>query len=772
MSETPSFFSEFKRRHVDKVALVYAVVAWLLIEIAWIALPMFEAPSWMLKAFIILLGLGFIVTVIISWNFEMTPEGMKRTAEITQDEVLPYWSKRKFFAFIIGVAIIACVLLGYQLVRLTLGLHQAAAAKRTDKIFLSGIAVGTQTVERQPDGPMRAEYAYNDRGRGDHITSTWKLDGAGVPIEYDGHGNDYMKAPIEEHFEKKDGRASWKNRSEHGEQAVTGEGFYLPMNPPPEFVGVLARALLKAPNHKLALLPAGEATIEQAQKITLPSSTGELTEYRITGLGFSPQPIWLDHNGTPASVSSWLSVVPDRFESAIPQLQDAQQKTDAARSERLARTLGHTPRGDLVIRNARLFDPRDLRVTPATSVLITGERIVRVGTDNDIKPSANAEIIDAHDQFLMPGLWDNHQHFSDNDGALDLANGVTSARDMANDTDAFLQRVARFDDGTELGPRVLKAGIIDGTGEFAAPEKMRVDTADEAIQDVDWYAEHGYVQIKIYSSVKPELVPIIADRAHARGLRVSGHVPAFMSARQFVEGGADEIQHLNFIVLNFLFPEVKETRNRDRFIKVAERASEFTPDKPEVRDFIDFLRQHHTVLDPTINVFEALFCGDPSAITPGLEDIVPRFPPQVRRTMRSGALEVPSDKQAAYHEAFPAMLRLLKAIYGAGVTIIPGTDALPGYTLHHELELYARAGIAPAEVLRMATWTPALVMGVNKGRGIIAPGKLADMILVDGDPTKNIGDINKITTVIKGGKVYDPAAIEKALGIAPRETRP
>jgi Amidohydrolase family len=371
----------------------------------------------------------------------------------------------------------------------------------------------------------------------------------------------------------------------------------------------------------------------------------------------------------------------------------------------------------------------------------------------------------------MPGLWDNHQHFSDNDGALDLANGVTSARDMANDTDTFLQRVTRFDNGSELGPCVLKAGIIDGTGEFAGPTKMRVDTAEQAIQDVDWYADHGYAQIKIYSSIKPELVPIIADHAHARGLRVSGHVPAFMSARQFVEGGADEIQHLNFIVLNFLFPEVKETRNRDRFTKVAERAREFIPDKPEVRDFINFLGQHHTVLDPTISIFESLFCGDPSAITPGLEEIVPRFPPQVRRAMLSGALEVPREKESAYHEAFPAMLRLLKAIHDAGVTIIPGTDALAGYTLHHELELYTRAGIAPAEVLRMATWTPALVMGVNKDRGVIAPGKLADMILVDGDPTKNIRDINRITTVIKGGKVYDPTAIEKALGITPRETR-
>lgn len=342
-------------------------------------------------------------------------------------------------------------------------------------------------------------------------------------------------------------------------------------------------------------------------------------------------------------------------------------------------------------------------------------------------------------------------------------------RDMANNTDTFLERVARYDDGSELGPRVLKAGIIDGTGEFAGPTKMRVDNAEQATKDVDWYADHGYAQIKIYSSVKPELVPIIADQAHARGMRVSGHVPAFMSARQFIEGGADEIQHFNFIELNFLFPEVKETRNRDRFIKVAERAREFTPEKPEVREFIKFLKDHHTVLDPTMNVFEGLFCGDPSAPMAGMENVAPRFPAQIRRALQSGALEVPPEKEAAYREAFPAMLRLLKAVHDAGVAIIPGTDSLAGYTLAHELELYVKAGIEPAEVLRMATWMPALVMGLTKDQGVIAAGKLADMIIIDGDPTKEIGDIRKIKTVIKGGKVYDPTAIEKALGITPRE---
>jgi cytosine/adenosine deaminase-related metal-dependent hydrolase len=393
---------------------------------------------------------------------------------------------------------------------------------------------------------------------------------------------------------------------------------------------------------------------------------------------------------------------------------------------------------------------------------------VRIAPDAELKVPAGAETIDAQGRFLMPGLWDNHQHFSGVDGLLDLANGVTSARDMANDTDSFLKRVERFDAGTEIGPRVLKAGIIDGTGELAGPTKMRADTVEEAYKDVDWYADHGYAQIKIYSSIKPELMPLIADRAHARGMRVSGHVPAFMSARQFVEGGADEIQHINFIELNFLFPEVSETRNRDRFIKVAEHAREFTPDKPEVREFIAFLKQHHTVLDPTMSVFESLFSGDPSKVTPGLEAIAPRFPPQIRRALLSGALDVPKGKEDAYREAFPSMLRLLKAMHDAGITILPGTDALAGYMLHHELELYARAGIAPAEVLRMATLTSAQVMGVGKERGVIAPASYADMVLFDGDPSKNIADIRNVAVVIKGGKVFDPAAIEKALGIAPR----
>ena len=496
---------------------------------------------------------------------------------------------------------------------LAAGSAAAPAATRTDSILMQGNPAGTQTVTAEADG-ARVEYSYNDRGRGDRIVAQWTLDASGVPVSYEGRGNDYMKAPVEETFSFADGKANWRNRTEQGERVLEAPAFYVPANAPPEMLGVLARALLKAPGQRLALLPMGEARIEAAGEAAVDHDGRRvvLRQYRISGLGFTPQAVWLDADGeTVAMVSAWFSVLPQGREAIASTLQDAQDEADHAWAKRLARELVRQPKGDLLIRDARLFDPRDLSVTPGSSVLVRGERIVRVAPGAEIAASAGAEVVDARGRFLMPGMWDNHQHFSDVDGLLDLANGITSARDMANDTDAFIERVARFDDGSEIGPRVLRAGIIDGTGELAGPTKMRVDSEKSAIDAVDWYADHGYVQVKIYSSVKPELVAVIADRAHERGLRVSGHVPAFMSAGQFIDAGADELQHLNFVFLNFLYPQVKETRNRDRFIKVAERAREFTPERPEVRDFIALLKRRHIVLDPTLGIFEGLFSGDP-----------------------------------------------------------------------------------------------------------------------------------------------------------------
>jgi len=651
----------------------------------------------------------------------------------------------------------------------------AAPAKREQIVLLQGKPAGQQIVETAGDGSTHVEYQYSDRGRGDHLKTQWTLDAAGIPVEYSGSGHNYLKVPVEERFSVRDGKARWKNDSEQGEKALTSPAFFLPLNAAPEIQGALARALLKAPGHKLALLPAGEARLEAAGTLDVATARGPktLSLYRISGLEFTPGSVWLDADGNTAAqimASGWVSILSPEYQDSLDKLIGFQERAGADWSLRLARELTHVPKGPLLIRNARLYDPRDLSVTPNTSVLIEGDRIVRIAADAALKAPPNAEIFDADGRFLMPGLWDVHKHYGDADGAMDIANGITSSRDVANNTDAFLEKIKRFDAGTEIGPRVLAAGFIDGPGPYAGPTKMLVDTPEEAIKAVDWYADHGYVQIKSYSSLKPELVPVIADRAHARGLRYSGHVPAFMSARQFIEAGADELQHILFIELNFLYPRVQETRTMARLTEPAAHAFEFPPERAEVRDFIAFLKRNHTVLDPTMGIEEDLLAGDPQSKTPpGLKTVAPRLPPQAQRNLSWGALEVPEGEEHAYAQAFPTMLRVLKAMHDAGVTILPGTDALAGYMLHSELIIYARAGIPNAEVLRLATLTPAQVLGVDKDRGVIAPGKLADLVLIDGDPLEDMNDIRNVDVVFKGGKRFDPAQIERALGIVPRK---
>src|SRR4051795_7151578 len=115
----PNFFAELKRRNVYKVAVAYAVSAWLVIQAASILFPTFEVPAVGMKLLVFILAAGFIVALVVAWAFEMTPEGMKRTADVSPDEVraLPYWSRRKFAAFFISVAVIALALLAFQLLR-------------------------------------------------------------------------------------------------------------------------------------------------------------------------------------------------------------------------------------------------------------------------------------------------------------------------------------------------------------------------------------------------------------------------------------------------------------------------------------------------------------------------------------------------------------------------------------------------------------------------------------------------------------------------------
>src|ERR1051326_2217058 len=607
------------------------------------------------------------------------------------------------------------------------------------------------------DGTMRTvDFEFNDRGRGPKTHTVVTLDDHGVPVNETTTGNDYLKAPVDERVSASDGKLHFANKAEKGDGAA--DAFYVGMYSPPEEIGLLARALI-AHGGSMKLLPAGEATLKKGETVVLDDGT-KVTRYEITGLGFTPYSVWLDpDNEYFGNVDSWASVIREGYESSIPKLLAITQAADRKRGEELAKSLArHAPA--IAITNAKLFDSESMKSIPNVTILIRGNKIAAVGTNVEIP--ADAKRIDAAGKTVIPGLWDMHVHLGDTDGMLDIASGVTSVRDLANDIDYVTGLRKQFADGTLIGPRVLLAGFLDGLGPYAGPTKVLVSTQDEVKKAIDKYASLGYVQIKIYSSIKPELVPFITSYAHSKGLRVSGHIPAFMYADDAVREGYDEIQHANFLLLNFL-RDVKDTRTPARFTSIGERGASIDLHSEEAKKFFDLLVEHKRMIDPTLATFEPMFNAKRGVMPEGVVPIADRVPPQVRRGFLAGGLpDAGSEKSIA---GYAKMIELVHELHARGIRIVAGTDEMAGFTLHRELELYAKAGIPNAEILQIATLGAARVMHRDNDLGSIKPGKLADLVVIDGDPVANISDVRKPVWVVKDGTLFESKEVYAALGV-------
>jgi amidohydrolase family protein len=647
----------------------------------------------------------------------------------------------------------------------------AATAKvLTFSVITVGRPAGEAEIRLEPDGRRMVHFTYNDRGRGPDVRATMTLDAAGLPRSLVATGHDYLKAPVDERLDDRGGALRWTSTSEHGE-APAGAGVYITICDEPDVTAVLAQALLRAKDHRVKLLPAGEAWIEDdtAREIEVGGARQRIHRIAIGGLGFQPGLVWLDDRDELFGlVSSWTSVIRTGAEPAIATLIADDQAWSAARAGKLAGKLAHhPPAAGLAITHARLYDSVRRTVVPDATVIVVGDRIARVGNARTAIP-AGAQVIDAHGRTLLPGLWDMHVHLSDSDGIVDLATGVTTVRDLGNDLEGLAARAARYDAGTELGPHVLRAGLIDGPGPFTAPTGVIADSPETAQAAVTRFADAGYQQIKIYSSVSPALVPVIARAAHARGLRVSGHIPTGMNAAEAVERGYDEIQHVNFLFLRFLAGPDDDTRTPLRFIRVAERGAGLDLAGADVRRFLDLLVAHRTVLDPTLATFHAMFVSDPGEIDPILAPYAAQLPAQVLRSAKNGGLPAPDGKRAQYRASYAALLKLVKLAWDKKIRIVAGTDAAPGLALPHELELYVQAGIPAPEVLALATIGAARVMGVDRDAGSITAGKRADLVLVDGDPTRDIAAVRNADAVVCRGVLYDPAELLAAVGMRAR----
>jgi hypothetical protein len=535
---------------------------------------------------------------------------------------------------------------------------------------------------------------------------------------------------------------------------------------------MLARHLLKQPNGAASLLPVGHASVEIVADTTV-SGPGGNRRIRLAMVAMEGghEAVWLDEKDQFfASGAGWFVTLPRGWESLHQPLRALEMGWRVARSTAIAARLGKQPGGPVVIRNGDLFDSESGTVRPRTTVVISGERIEKVGPSDSVATPAGARVIDATGKTIIPGLWDMHTHAflaAEQAGLSHLGSGVTTVRDVAADTDVAMSQRERTQKGTLIGPRMILAGFIEGPGFWAGPSDVLVRTEAEARGWVAKYDSLGYKQIKLYNLVHPDLVPAIVDETHKRGMRLSGHIPRGLTVQAAVQLGFDELQHAAFLFSTFFQDSLYLPRMRAYSQVAAVVAPTFNVDAPEVTALLSFLREKETVVDGTFNIWQNRGISLPDGNDPVFGPTIAWMPPLLQQWMKASPPASPQDAGRA-RAADVNYRRMLKRLYDAGVTLVPGTDNMAGLSLLGELEIYERAGIPAPNVLQIATIVPARVMKEDKEYGSVAAGKVADIVIVNGRPAERVTDLRKTETVIRGGKVFNAADLLREAGFSPR----
>jgi imidazolonepropionase-like amidohydrolase len=385
--------------------------------------------------------------------------------------------------------------------------------------------------------------------------------------------------------------------------------------------------------------------------------------------------------------------------------------------------------------------------TIKNSIILVQDGLIKaVGKAGDLTIPAGYTIIHAEGKTILPGLWDMHAHFEQAEwGPAYLAAGVTTVRDCGNEFEYIDAIQGAIDGGKGVGPHILKAGIIDGPGPMGLGIE-RASTPEEAMAIVRKYKEHGFAQIKIYSSVTSSVVKAICDEAHRLGLTVTGHIPEGMTLQQGVDSGMDMINHIQYV-----YQVMK--RNKDRSVDLSDSTNQ---------EVLRFIKEHGTVIDPTLGVFEMIFRNTKDDITQ-MEPAYRTLPLPLQALFRN--MGMAPDVAPRYKPIMASAEKITKALYDAGVPVVAGTDmGFPGYSVARELELYVEAGLSPLQALQTATIIPAQVMKLDKVTGRIAPGLRADLVIVEGDPLAWIRDIRNVRTVVKDGRLYDPVVLHGLAG--------
>ncbi len=657
-----------------------------------------------------------------------------------------------------------------------LTLH-AAETLRYVLLAGDGKPAGEQVVERTDDGQVKVRYIFKNNGRGPELAERITPAADGTFSAYEVTGASTMGGLVDDRFTRSGDKAEWRSTSERGTATVNGTALYVPMNSSFEPASMGITALAARPDGQLPLLPSGTLMQKTLDSVELTSAAGERRQVQLlaqTGLGLTPSFYWATTGDKPrlfaAIYPGWMTAIEDGWEAGAAELRTHQLAAEGKLLKDMATRLMQPLSGLTVVRNARIFDSDHARLGPASDVYVLRGRIsaIRpVGSTSGPTAMPPDHEIDAAGRVMLPGLFDMHGHVDRWDGGLNLAAGVTTVRDMGNDNLKMQQMLDERIAGDLLSPQVIPCGFLEGDSPNAMHLGFVIETQQEAKDAIDWYAVRGYPQLKIYNSFPKEMVRETVAYAHSRGMRVSGHVPVFMRAQDVVDRGFDEIQHINQVMLNFLVTPTTDTRTLERFYLPAKKVAGLDFDSKPVRDFIALLARKRIGIDATLATFDFIKQRDGTLSEP-YAAIAPHLPPDVQRWFVSGQFDIPDDKtEALYRKSYEKMVEFVGRLYRAGVPLVAGTDAMAGFTLQSELELYVKAGLTPAQALQVATRNGATYTRTSADRGSIAVGKLADLVLVDGEPTVRIGDLRRVALVITQGKVVSPSKVYEALGIKP-----
>jgi imidazolonepropionase-like amidohydrolase len=509
----------------------------------------------------------------------------------------------------------------------------------------------------------------------------------------------------------------------------------------------------------VASAQAAQIRFEGRETIKISGGAGVLERYTVGNIVFGREVLWFSGQGQLVAAMNFagglpFEIVRTEYEPALSQLMHsgvAQELRDLKELEKQAPPIAQS---SFAITGATLVDGTDHPPVANSVVIIRGGRIAAVGRRGEVPIPHGMKVIDATGQTLLPGLWEMHTHYSGVEfGPAMLAAGITTARDCGGDFD-FLTAIR---DGIEkqhkLGPRLLLAGLVDSKGPDAFGA-VSAETPEEAQKVVAQYKAAGFRQIKLYTLLKPEVVEALAEDAHRVGMTVTGHVPSALNAITGVMAGMDQINHLGFVTPVLRDP-AKSKDNDDNIDLDSEAAKEA----------IQFLKEHHTVIDPTASWGE--MAGHPQ----GME--ISSFEPGITKapftlSTKYISLGAPAAAGARFQQRMMQTQKVIGALHQAGIPIVAGSDTgLLGYGLYREMELYVKAGMTPLEAIQSATIVPARAMNLADDSGTIEPGKRADVILVNGNPLDDISNIRKVARVVTNGRMYDSAPLWKSVGFQP-----